>query len=238
MPQRVRFTAAAILTVLLLVAAMFVSSAVAQGPAKPAPPAATSSTTPSKPKPPPVKPTARPAAKPTDKAEEITWDDLLPPGEEARIEELYEAYFRDMEDTLRRNQSQLTAPTRMGKPPMDLGAIAEGSGLDFMPQIGTFNTVADLNNRKIRIPAYIVPLDFSAKGSYKEFLLAPYFGACIHSPPPPPNQMIYVKANPPAKITDIWGAVWAEGILTTTRHKNDVGSAAYTLTLTKIVPYQ
>ena len=238
MSQRVRLAAASVLTVVMLVAALFASQAIAQGPAKQSPPAATSPATPPKAKPPVAKPPVRPSAKPTDKAEEIIWDDLLPPGEEARIEELYDAYFRDMEQQLRNSQTQLTAPTRMGKPPTDLGLIAEGSALDSMPQIGTFNTVADLNNRKIRIPAYIVPLDFSAKGSYKEFLLAPYFGACIHTPPPPPNQIIYVKANPPAKIADIWGAVWAEGILTTTRHENGVGSAAYTLTLTKIEPYK
>ena len=239
MSLKIRFSAAAVLTVLMLAATMLVSNAMAQGSAKPAAPATTSSATPTKPK----APAAKPAAKPTDKAEEIIWDDLLPPGEEARIEKLYDDYFREMEARLRGSQTQLTAPTRMGKPPMDLGlmdlgSISEGSALDSMPQIGTFNTVADLNNKKIRIPAYIVPLDFSAKGSYKEFLLAPYFGACIHTPPPPPNQIIYVKANPPAKIADIWGAVWAEGILTTTRHENGVGSAAYTLKLTKIEHYE
>jgi hypothetical protein len=39
---------------------------------------------------------------------------------------------------------------------------------------------------KARLPGYVVPLDTQPAG-IKEFLLVPYFGACIHSPPPPAN---------------------------------------------------
>lgn len=230
MSLQFRLTAAAVLSLLMVATVMLASAAIAQRTSTQAPPAVSAPATSAKPKP--------PAAKPTGKAEEIIWDDLMPAGEEARIEALYEAYFLDLERQMRSSQTQLTAPNRKRTQTIDPFAIAEGSALDEMPQIGTFNTVAELNNRKIRIPAYIVPLDFNSKDSYKEFLLAPYFGACIHTPPPPPNQIIYVKANPPAKIKDIWGAVWAEGILTTTRHENAVGSAAYTLQLIKIEPYE
>lgn len=148
------------------------------------------------------------------KAITITWDDLLPEGEEDRIAELYEAHFRKLQ-----------------------GEVAEGSAADAMVQIGTYNTVPVFNNRTVRIPGYIVPLDFDAKGVFKEFLLVPYFGACIHSPPPPPNQMVYVTARPAAKIKDTFGAVWIEGVMTTTRKDNSLGNAAYTIQLKKVEPY-
>ena len=59
-------------------------------------------------------------------------------------------------------------------------------------------TRPELNGQKVRLPGYLVPLEGQA-GEWKEFLLVPYFGACIHSPPPPANQIVHVKAAIPAK---------------------------------------
>ena len=56
----------------------------------------------------------------------------------------------------------------------------------------------ELNGCEVRLPGYLVPLEGQA-GEWKEFLLVPYFGACIHSPPPPANQIVHVKAAIPAK---------------------------------------
>jgi uncharacterized protein len=47
------------------------------------------------------------------------------------------------------------------------------------------------HNKKISIPGFLLPLELSGK-RVKEFLLVPYVGACIHVPPPPPNQIINV----------------------------------------------
>ena len=54
--------------------------------------------------------------------------------------------------------------------------------------------VAELNGKRVRIGGYVVPLDFEAT-TIKEFLLVPFVGACIHVPPPPANQIVYVKAD-------------------------------------------
>lgn len=56
-----------------------------------------------------------------------------------------------------------------------------------------------LNDLSVNISGYIVPLDWADDRSLSEFLLVPYFGACIHSPPPPANQIIYVKMDEPLK---------------------------------------
>ena len=121
---------------------------------------------------------------------------------------------------------------------VDLSLIAEGSDMDSMEQIGTFNVVDDLDGKKVRIPGYIVPLDFSANAEHREFLLVPYFGACLHTPPPPPNQIIFVSAEPPAKIPDIYDPVWLEGSLTTGRFDTELGNSAYELSLSLLEPYE
>ena len=63
--------------------------------------------------------------------------------------------------------------------------------------------VKELDGKRVRIGGYVVPLDFEAT-NVKEFLLVPFVGACIHVPPPPPNQIIYVKS---AKGFDVAGLV-------------------------------
>jgi hypothetical protein len=159
------------------------------------------------------------AQKTTGKPLELTWEELMPEGEEERILQLYEAYYA-------------TVGANGGA-----GAIAEGSAADSMPQIGTYNTVKALDKRLVRIPGYIVPFDFSSKETYREFLLVPYFGACIHTPPPPPNQIVYVSVKAGVRIKDIWAPVWIEGVLSTTRKENSLGNAAYSLELTRLQPY-
>jgi hypothetical protein len=91
---------------------------------------------------------------------------------------------------------------------------------------------------RVRMPGYIVPLDFSAESKHTEFLLVPYFGACLHSPPPPPNQIVFVTANPPASIPDIYEPVWLEGEMKTGRFDTDMANSAYELKLSKLEPYE
>jgi hypothetical protein len=57
----------------------------------------------------------------------------------------------------------------------------------------------DLQGTKVRLPGYVVPLEYS-QGAIREFLLVPYFGACIHSPPPPANQIVLVRLDKPARL--------------------------------------
>ena len=54
----------------------------------------------------------------------------------------------------------------------------------------------DLNDEDVRIPGFIVPLEYKESEIVTRFLLVPYFGACIHEPPPPPNQTIYAVYEP------------------------------------------
>lgn len=94
---------------------------------------------------------------------------------------------------------------------------------------------ASLNGTRIRIPGFIVPLD-GERGKLREFLLVPYFGGCIHTPPPPANQIIDVVLDKPAKI-QMMDAVWVSGVLETTRSDTSMGSAGYRLKGVKVEAY-
>ena len=161
----------------------------------------------------------------------IMWDDLMPEGAEEALVAEYEAFYQMLEERYRANATTLMDAQSFEE-------IEEGSAQDYMPQFGTFETVENLNGVKVRIPGYIVPFDFDKSRRHDSFLLVPYMGACIHSPPPPPNQIIFIEAEPAVKIDDIWTAFWIEGILSTERNENEVGDAAYTLRLEKIELYQ
>ena len=69
-----------------------------------------------------------------------------------------------------------------------------------------------IDGQFVRIPGYALPLEHKDMG-VTEFLLVPYVGACIHAPPPPPNQMVYVKVNQSFVIKDLFEAVWVTGRL-------------------------
>jgi len=146
----------------------------------------------------------------------IGWEDLMPEGEEERLAQMYQAQM-----------SMLYSGA----------GVAEGSAGDTAVQIGTFNTVKELNGKKIRIPGYTVPFEYGADAQIKEFLLVPYFGACIHAPPPPPNQTVFVMAEKPIKMKDLAQAVWIEGTIHTQTQESDLADAAYTIKLTSIEEY-
>ena len=166
----------------------------------------------------------------------LVWEDLMPEGEDARLAELYAEFYEEMEAKMRQQMTLADAAKNDDVAVTEI--IAEGSANDTMEQIGTFNVVESLNGEKIRIPGYVVPLDFSAKSEHTEFLLVPYFGACLHTPPPPPNQIVFVKSSTPVKVANINEPVWLEGTMATGKFTSDLGNSAYELNLSKLEPYE
>lgn len=148
---------------------------------------------------------------------EIGWEELMPEGEEERLAQLYQ-----------QQMSMLYSG----------GPIAEGSAGDQMIQIGTFNTVKELNETKVRIPGYTVPFEFGANAEITEFLLVPYYGACLHAPPPPPNQTIFAMTEEPIKLRNLAQAVWIEGTMYTQTQESELADAAYTIRVDKVETYE
>ncbi|OIN14041.1 hypothetical protein BFR47_08650 [Oceanisphaera psychrotolerans] len=96
--------------------------------------------------------------------------------------------------------------------------------------------VPTLNGRKVRLPGFVVPLEGDSK-QITTFLLVPYFGACIHVPPPPTNQIVHVEYPTGAQVDDLWDAVWVTGTLRTVGASHEMGDAAYSLEGTSVEPY-
>jgi hypothetical protein len=88
----------------------------------------------------------------------------------------------------------------------------------------------------VRLPGYLVPLE-ETKDGLKEFLLVPYFGACIHSPPPPANQIVHVLPKTAAKGLRSMDTVWVTGVLTGTRTDSYMGMSGYRIEATQVAPY-
>lgn len=88
-----------------------------------------------------------------------------------------------------------------------------------------------------RVPGYVVPLEDSRAG-LKSFLLVPYYGACIHSPPPPANQIIHVVLSKPVKGFETMDTVWVQGRLSAARNQSDMGVSGYRLDAVRVDPYE
>lgn len=93
-----------------------------------------------------------------------------------------------------------------------------------------------MHGRKVRLPGFVLPLD-QAGDAIKRMLLVPYFGACIHTPPPPSNQIVQVDLAKPQGGLRTMDAVWVSGTLEVFRCDSPWGAAGYRLKAVQVVPY-
>jgi len=93
-----------------------------------------------------------------------------------------------------------------------------------------------LNGTEVKIPGFLVPLEEN-NGQVSEFLLVPYFGACIHTPPPPANQIIHVKTSNATKGLRAMDTIWITGKLQTLRNDSMMGVSGYHITASSVTKY-
>ena len=94
-----------------------------------------------------------------------------------------------------------------------------------------------MNGARIRIPGFVVPLE-NQRNQITEFLLVPYFGACIHVPPPPANQLIHVFPSNPLKDIQTMQAVWVSGTVENIAADTSMGRAGYRMKAELVAPYK
>lgn len=162
-----------------------------------------------KPKPAVVAQANEPAAPASTAIRELDWEDLIPPEAAARL------------------------PSNPG-PTHDY--LGEG-GLAAQ-QVMDFSVVKSLDGSNVKLPGFIVPLEVSKNGLVTEFFLVPYVGACIHVPPPPPNQLVYVKNEKGLALESIWEAYWITGKMSITNRSTRLGAAAYQIAADKVEIYK
>ncbi|MBC3376941.1 DUF3299 domain-containing protein [Pseudomonas sp. SWRI92] len=98
--------------------------------------------------------------------------------------------------------------------------------------------VKTLDGQQIRLPGYIVPLEVSEEGRTTDFLLVPYFGACIHVPPPPSNQIVHVKSEVGVKLDELYQPYWVEGPMQVKPSSSELADAGYQMEAEKIYVYE
>ncbi len=141
---------------------------------------------------------------------ELKWDQLVPP----TPPKLPKSFFSNRSVDLGKlggPDDGLAAP-----PPMPEGRwmSTRTNGSSGPPSV-----VQDLDGKRVHIGGYVVPLDFDAT-NVKEFLLVPFVGACIHAPPPPPNQIVYVKTNQGFDVKEAFDPVWVTGVFSRSRQRS------------------
>lgn len=131
-------------------------------------------------------------------------------------------------DLLPEGQSPLP-PALSGMVPHGAASLAE-----LQPQ--STGVRDDWNGQRIRMPGYIVPLDFDGTG-VTAFILVPYVGACIHVPPPPANQLVLVTSETPYQSSGLFEAVYVTGTFGTLDMSTDLAEIGYKMSADTVEPY-
>lgn len=94
------------------------------------------------------------------------------------------------------------------------------------------------DGKAIRIPGFIVPLEQNDEQKSTAFFVVPYFGACLHMPPPPPNQILYVEYKEGIAVENLYDPYWFEGTVKIDNHESALGTSAYSLVLDSFALYE
>lgn len=97
-------------------------------------------------------------------------------------------------------------------------------------------TRTELKGQRVRLPGYVVPLDMVGD-KLQDFLLVPYFGACIHSPPPPANQIVHITLKRPQALRTM-DVVWVTGMMDIERQDTGMGVSGYAIQADAVEPYK
>jgi hypothetical protein len=192
--------------------------------------------------------------------ETIDWDGLVPPLDlkdtysqldEDLQEKVYDLYMARELKAAGHSNENMEAIEKSARAAL----VAEGiDGDRVLQEIDEFNKqvkenetklVAELDGKTVRIPGYVLPIEFSGTRVI-EFMLVPYVGACVHTPPPPANQMVYVKLEQGFENEGLFMPVWVTGQISTAMSTQalafDDGATqvevGYSISASDVVPYE
>ncbi len=178
-----------------------------------------------------------------DPFESLTPDQLGDLGMVARVRQLKAAGREVSEGTTKEMEE---ATQRLEKANVDIdGLLAKRAEIRELRKQRAHAVVEDLNGRQVRMPGYALPLEYSGT-QITEFLLVPWVGACIHTPPPPPNQIVYVKLDEGIENRGRFTPMWVTGEMTVKAATKNLylvdGSSGidvgYSLEASQVEPYK
>lgn len=178
-----------------------------------------------------------------DPFNELTSDELFDLGTVVRLRGLRDRSEQPLSKT---NAADLAAKTQsLHEAGIDIDALlAKRKEIIQLRRQRASALRTDYDGQTVRVPGYLIPLDIN-KGRATEFLLVPWVGACIHTPPPPPNQIVYVKTAKRQKVGRMWDPVHVKG----TMQSGDISknlylidgaaeiAVGYTLSKATVAPY-
>lgn len=172
-------------------------------------------------------------------AKELTWENLVPPlvPYDHPFKQLSPGQLSDMALLVRVREQEaagrISDDGRQELAQLETQLAAEGVNVDSLLErrqevtekrrAAAQATVSELDGQQIRMPGFLLPLEFTDTLT-TEFLLVPYVGACIHVPPPPPNQIVHVRFDKGFRAEGLFTPVWVQGEMT-------VGSGTHELYL-------
>ena len=178
-----------------------------------------------------------PVSQAVEEARQIMWKDLVPPlpAEYAfpKLSKEQALQLSDIADVRERKargdkvgtidlEDELSATRKLQQAGIDVdGLLAKRKAISEMSRERGRSVIAALEGQMIRMPGYLLPLEFSGK-DVTEFLLVPFVGACIHTPPPPPNQIVHVRSDKPVANVTVFAPVWVSGRMSTTSVKKSL----------------
>ncbi|MCE8531574.1 DUF3299 domain-containing protein [Ruegeria pomeroyi] len=168
---------------------------------------------------------------------EISWDTLSPPA--AVIENPFENLTGDQMDSLRqilrfeaRAERSDDAEARAEAQALRKQLAEEGLDVDGLfaarlaimeeREAAATEVNEDLVGMSVRLPGYVLPLEFKGR-KVVEFLLVPTVGACIHTPPPPANQIVHVVYPQGIEVNGLFTPVWITGTMVAQSSVQTVG---------------
>ncbi len=148
----------------------------------------------------------------------VEWPELMPKDDLDALLNPPE-YLSDIEDGSEEDQisSQIQS------------TIAAASDDRYQQALVSTNIVEEMNGKAIKIPGFIVPIEFNDQQTVTQFFLVPFFGACLHMPPPPPNQIIFVDYPKGLQLPSLYDPFWISGILQASLVENEIATSSYSI---------
>lgn len=117
-----------------------------------------------------------------------------------------------------------------------IGIVEHGQFSSPFDQEAASGVVTAYNGQRVRMPGYVVPLDFDGV-EISSFILVPYIGACIHVPPPPANQLVFVSTSEPFELTSMWNPIYATGVFAASAITTDLADVGYAMKEARVEAY-
>lgn len=151
----------------------------------------------------------------------VQWSQLLPETEKAILQKY--------------QQTQATTPTEFTD--NILLSLQAGTDTQYSEAMISTNSVDTFDSQAVSIAGFIVPIDYGENQQLRNIFIVPYFGACLHFPPPPPNQIIFAQLGEGFIDFEITQAYLLKGVFRRGLFEDPLGTSAYIIDVVAIEPY-